>query len=184
MSRVGLIVAASAAVMSFALGGCSGSMPSMPDWMTPSMPDWLSSKPSAPELQSLRVESEPPGADVRTAQGQGCITPCAVAVPSAPQAVTISRIGYVPQTVQVTVGDPPEHSFWESPPPMLIPNPVRVILQPLPPPPKPMRRVKPRPRPAAARTQTAAKTTPATSAPTGFPAPAAQQPASPFPPPQ
>ena len=126
---------AGVAIVGLALAGCS----SMPDWMTPS---FLSSKPAA-DTQPLRFESQPPGADVRTTAGQTCLTPCALPVPSEPQTVTITKIGFVPQTVQVSVGDVPEHSFWEAaPPPTLVPNPVQVTLQPVAPP-RPMR--KPRP---------------------------------------
>ncbi len=101
MSRVRLVVAAAAAVVGVALAGCSG----MPDWMTPSMPDWLSPQPAGPQMQSLRFESDPLGADVRTAQGQTCLTPCALAVPSESQAVTITKIGFIPQTVQISAGE-------------------------------------------------------------------------------
>lgn len=132
-SRVKLVVGT--LIASLALAGCSA----MPDWA----PDWLSSKPSS-QSQPLQFVSDPPGADVRTAQGQTCLTPCAIPVPSEPQTVTITKIGFVPQTVQVTVGDVPDHSFWESaPPPALVPNPVQVTLQPVAPP-RPMRRPRPR----------------------------------------
>ena len=176
MSRVGLVVAAATAVvMGVGLAGCSA----MPDWMpSPSMPDWFSSSSSGPQLQTLRFESDPPGADVRTIQGQTCFTPCALAVPSENQPITITKAGFVAQTIQVSVGPPPEHSFWESPPPTLVPNPVRVALQALPPP-KPVR--KPPRRKTTERTHTAAKLTPA-PARTGGPAPAQQQAPSPFPP--
>jgi hypothetical protein len=195
MFRVELVIAAAAAAMSISLAGCSGGM-SMPDWMTP---DWMSSKSSSPSMQPLRFESDPPGADVRTGQGQTCLTPCALGVPSEPQTVTIAKEGYVPQTIQVSVGDPPEHSFWESAqPPGLVPNPVQVVLQPAPPPPKPA--IKHKPRKTVSRTRTAAKNTPpppdAGAAPEGGPPqdggaanpfpdpPPMQQPgASPFPPP-
>jgi len=135
------------------------------------MPDWMSSTPSSAQLQSLRFESDPPGADVRTAQGQTCLTPCAMAVPSESQAVTITKIGFIPQTVQVSTGDPPEHSFWENPPPTLVPNPVQAVLQAVPPPRKPIRRRKPRG--SVSRTRTAVKTPPRPTQPA----------ASPFPPP-
>ncbi len=164
MSRVGLVVAAITAVMGVALAGCSGSMPSLTDWM--------SSKPSPPPLQTLRFESEPPDANVRTAQGQTCQTPCALAVPSESQPVTFAKVGFVPQTVQVTAGEPPEHSFFESPPPTLVPNPVVASLQAVPPSLKPARKSKPHK--SVARTRTAAKRA----------APQTTQPAaSPFPPP-
>jgi hypothetical protein len=46
--------------------------------------------------------------------------------------VTISKNDYLPQTVQVTLGPQPDHAFWENPPPTLVPNPVRVVLQSVP----------------------------------------------------
>src|ERR1700683_4658563 len=128
MSRFKFLAAATVAVVGCALTGCASVMPSMPGWMTP---DWMSSKPSGPPMQSLRFESDPPGAEVRTAQGQTCKTPCEVVVPSEIQSVSIAKKGFVPQTVQVTVGDPPKHSFWENPPPRLEPNPVQVVLKPI-----------------------------------------------------
>lgn len=177
MSRVGLVVAA-AAVMGISLAGCSA----MPDWMTPSMPDWLSSKPSGPQMQTLRFESDPPGAEARTGQGQTCFTPCAISVASQSQAVTISKDGFIPQTIQVTAGEPPDHSFWESaPPPSLVPNPVQVVLQAVPPPPRAIR--KPKPRQSASRTLTAARTSPPASAGNAFPDPPPAQTGSGFPPP-
>jgi len=128
MSRFEFVAAAAAAVMGFALTGCASVMPSMPGWMTP---DWMPSKSSAPAMQSLRFESDPPGAEVRAAQGQTCKTPCELMVSSEVQAVSIAKKGFVSQTVQLSVGDPPKHSFWESPPPALVPNPVSVVLTPL-----------------------------------------------------
>jgi hypothetical protein len=178
MSGVKLVVAATAAVMGVALAGCS-SMPSMPDWA----PDWMSSKPPSAQMQSLRFESDPPGAEVRTTQGQTCLTPCAVAVPSEPQAVTIAKIGFIPQTIQISTGEPPEHSFWENPPPSLVPNPVQVVLQAVPPPPPVHRR---KPHGSVSRTRTAAKTMPPPhggAAADPFPPPTQQPAASPFPPP-
>jgi hypothetical protein len=178
MSRVGLVVAAAAV----ALAGCSA----MPDWTSPS--DWFSSKPDAPQPQALRFESMPPGADVRTAQGLSCTTPCALTVPSESQAVTVSKLGFVPQTVQVAAGEPPEHSFWESaPPPTLVPNPVQVVLQAVPPPHRTIRRPK---RKSVSRAQTAAKTpAPQGGSDSVFPDPPSTgsattgSAASPFPPP-
>jgi len=152
MSGIRFGVTAAAAVIGIALAGCSA-MPSMPSWT----PDWMQSKPPSAQMQPLNFQT--------------CLTPCAVTVASEPQVVTITKIGFIPQTVQVTTGDPPDHSFWENPPPTLVPNPVRVVLQPVPPPPRPMHRR--RPRGSAAQARTAAR-----------PAAPAQQPAaSPFPPP-
>jgi hypothetical protein len=136
------------------------------------MPSWLSLQ-SAPQLQTVQFESDPPGAEVRTAQGQTCQSPCALALPPEPQAVSFSRNGFLPQTVQLALGPPPEHSFFESPPPALTPNPLMVVLQPAGPPPRGVQ-LRPRPphRPHPPRPRTAAR--PAPPAPAG---------ASPFPPP-
>jgi len=128
MSRLEFLAAATAAVMGFALTGCASVMPSMPGWMTPS---WMASKSSVPPMQSLRFESDPAAAEVRTEQGQTCKTPCELMVSSEIQAVSIVKKGFVSQTVQISVGDPPKHSFWENPPPTLVPNPVQVTLKPL-----------------------------------------------------
>jgi len=136
------------------------------------MPDWMSFSKSPPPLQTVRFESQPPGVDVRTAQGQTCQTPCSLAVPPETQAVSFTKSGYLPQTLQITAGPPPDHSFFENPPPALSPNPVAVMLQPsAPPPPPPRRAVKPslhKPAPAPATYQ---------------PSPQQQQQPSPFPPP-
>jgi hypothetical protein len=83
----------------------------------------------------LKFESDPLGAEVRTPQGQTCTTPCELKVPSHEQSVTISKTDYMTQTFHVTLGPQPDHSFWENPPPTLEPNPVRVVLQPVPKPP-------------------------------------------------
>jgi hypothetical protein len=111
MSRVKL-AAAVAAVVGVSLTGCSSS-----------------SNSSSEQLQALRFESDPPGAEIKTPKGQTCFTPCALTVPSQALSVAITKDGYVPQTVQVTSGPQPEHSFWENPPPTLAPNPVHVALQ-------------------------------------------------------
>jgi PEGA domain-containing protein len=87
MSRVGLSVVV-AAVVGVSLTGCSSA---------------LSSNSSSEKLQSLKFESDPMGAEIRTAQGQTCKTPCELTVPSHEQPVTITKDNYVPQTV---------HSPW------------------------------------------------------------------------
>lgn len=181
LSRVKLVIGTAVSIIGgLALAGCSA----MPSWMTP---DFMSSKPSS-EMQPLRFESDPPGADVRTTGGQTCLTPCAIPVPSEPQSITITKIGFVPQTVQVSVGDVPEHSFWESaPPPALVPNPVQVVLQPVARPrpehrPRPHRtvaHVRPAPRPP--QRGAAPPPPPGQPAQSAFPPP--QQGGSPFPPP-
>jgi hypothetical protein len=189
MSRVGLVIAAVAG-LGAALAGCSGM----------GMSDMFSSQPATPPMESVQFESQPPGAEVRSDQGQTCLTPCGLSIPAQSQTVTINKIGFVPQTVQITAGEPPEHSFWEgTPPPTLVPNPVQVVLQAVPPPPKPVHRHKPHQ--VSSRTRTAAKGAGAGAAPppggdsgspfpdpgpqSGAPggAPAGDPGASPFPPP-
>jgi hypothetical protein len=119
-----------------------------------------------PPPAALQFESDPPGADVRTAQGQTCLTPCSLTVPPENQSVSFAKNGYLPQTVQVTVRMP-EHSMFESPPPDIQPNPVAVVLQPAPPP----HRLAPKPKPHR------------TAARAGAPPPPPPPGSSPFPPP-
>jgi PEGA domain len=159
MFRVRLIMSAAAIASGAALAGCSGSSLSMPDWMSFSKPP--------PALQTVQFESQPPGADVRTAQGQTCQTPCSLAVPPESQVVSFSKPGFLPQTVQLAAGPPPEHSLFESPPPTLAPNPVEVMLQPAAPPPR-----KPAPKPKPHKVSSASP---------AYAGPPAQS--SPFPPP-
>jgi len=147
MSRVGL-TAAVAAVVGVALTGCTSA---------------LSSSTSSEQLQALNFESDPSGAVVRTTEGQTCVTPCELKVPSHEQPVTVAKDNYVAQTVQVAMGPQPDHSFWQNPPPTLVPNPLHVVLQPVP---KPDRHAKGH-KPASKKTHTAK------TAPTAPPAPSA-----------
>ena len=95
----------------YVLAACSMSMPSM---------DFFKSTPAS---DVLRVESEPPGADVRTSEGQSCRTPCELTVAATSDfTVTYSLNGYQPQTTQVRT-DPDGAK--------LQPNPVFAELQPL-----------------------------------------------------
>jgi hypothetical protein len=165
MSRVGL-TAAVAAVVGISLTGCTSA---------------LSSSTSSQQVQALNFDSDPPGAVIRTTQGQTCVTPCELTVPSYEQPVTITKDDYVPQTVQVTLGPQPDHSFWQNPPPTLVPNPVRVVLQPVPKPVHHARSHKSASRKHTAKTATATATAPnaAASAFPSFPSPPPmQQPAS------
>jgi hypothetical protein len=172
--------AVSMILASAALAGCTSSGSSM-----------FSSSPPQPEV--LPFQSVPAGATVQTAQGQTCSTPCSLALPVTPQAVSFSLNGYVPQTVQLTVRQA-EGSMFSTPPPDLVPNPVVAQLQALPPPPP----VKPRPRKVAPKPRTAAPrsapmsggpTQPSIAAPEPAPAqdnvfpPPPPTSASPFPPP-
>jgi hypothetical protein len=129
---------------------------------------------SSPGTQTLRLESEPPGAEARTSQGQTCRTPCALAVPATPTSISFSLNGYQPQTVAVSVRQPEVQRDSEigsfDAVPELTPNPVAVELEAAPPPPPARRRSSPPPRQP--------RPTPQQPAPG-----AAQAPASPFPPP-
>ena len=108
---------------------------------------WL--KPNAgPAAGDPAVPIGTTGAEVRTAQGQTCQTPCSLAVVAENQSVTFTKNGFVPQTVPITVSAPAEHSwFARSKPPTLMPNPVGAALKAVPPevvpPPKPVARQEP-----------------------------------------
>jgi PEGA domain-containing protein len=149
MSRVIAVAACG-----FALAACSMSMPSL---------NFLG---SGPTTEVLRVESEPPGADARTSQGQSCRTPCELTVTSGgDMSISYALNGYQPLTLQVRPESSPQSGFGESAA-RLQPNPVYAELQPMRPPAKKKQGVK--------RKQTAQKTTPGP----GAPAPAQGQGAS------
>lgn len=164
MFRVQLIVSVASVASAAVLAGCSGSSLSMPDWMSFSK--------SPPPLATMQFESNPPGADVRTAQGQTCQTPCALAIPPETQAVSFAKAGFLPQSVQISAGPPPEHSLFESPPPALTPNPVVVMLQPASPPRRPPPR--PRPKPHKVSIPAPPPATQPTAQPSTFPPPPRQ----------
>jgi hypothetical protein len=107
---------------------------------------------SGPASEVLRVESEPPGADARTSQGQSCRTPCELTVTSGgDMTVSYALNGYQPITLQVRPESSPQ-SFGNGGV-RLQPNPVYAELQPVRPPGKK--------KAAPKRKQTAQKTTPA-----------------------
>jgi hypothetical protein len=132
----------------------------------------LSGSSSSEQLQALNVESDPMGAEIRTTEGQTCITPCALTVPSQDQTVVISKDGYAPQTLQITTGPPPDHHFWQHSAPTLVPNPLRVVLKPMPKPVPRARNHKSVSAPVAAQGPTAQGTAARFSA---FPAPPPKQ---------
>ena len=146
MSRVIAVAACG-----FALAACSMSMPS-----------FLS---SGPTTEVLRVESEPPGADARTSQGQSCRTPCELTVPSGGEmTVSYALNGYQPQTVAVRPEAPEGVLGGITGAPKLAPNPVQVQLQPAPAPvKKPAAKKKPAvaARPASSSVASAAPPAPA-----------------------
>jgi hypothetical protein len=116
----------------------------------------LSQQRTSPQPpQTMQFESEPTGADVRTAQGQTCRTPCSLALPVEGQSVIFAKDGFASQTISISVDQPPEdHSFFsKGPPPTLKPNPVKVLLV-VAPPPQPFVQVAPqlvRPAPTLAQ---------------------------------
>ena len=108
MSRVIAVMACG-----FMLAACSTTMPSL-DFMK-----------SAPQAESLAIESEPPGAEAKTSLGQNCRTPCQLSVqPGSEFSVTLALSGYQPQIVSVR----PE-AEGATAAPRLAPNPVHVDLQ-------------------------------------------------------
>jgi len=129
----------------------------------------------APSMDTVRFESEPPGADAKTSNGQTCKTPCALALPTAgPLTVTFTLAGYQPASENIEVIEN------TGSPPSLRPNPVVVELTPAPPPPakRPVRRHPAAKKPAAPKPAAAQ---PAAPAPAPAAAPAQQAPASPWP---
>jgi PEGA domain-containing protein len=122
MSRVIAVMACG-----FMLAACSTAMPSL-DFMK-----------SAPQAESLAIESEPPGAEAKTSLGQSCRTPCQLSVqPGSEFSVTLALSGYQPQTVSVR----PEAEGAAAAAPRLAPNPVHADLQAVAPPKKPVAKKK------------------------------------------
>ena len=156
MYRVIAIVCAS-----LALAACD----SNPDWMK--TPDWMKAPDFSnpfkmePVQESVRVESEPPGAEAKATNGQSCRTPCALSLPDTATSVTFTLSGYQSDSEQlelIAMGDGTSQ---------LRPNPLLVELTPLPPPPK--KKVIPKKKKAAARAP--AKPAAAKPAATAAPAP-------------
>ena len=167
MYRVIAIICAS-----LALAACE----SNPDWMkTPDWmkaPDWSNPFKTGPVTETVRLESEPPGAEAKASNGQTCRTPCALALPgNAENTITFTLPGYQPDSEKldlVGMGDGTSQ---------LRPNPLLVELTPLPPQPKvkkPAPRKKTAARPAAKpapRPATMAAPPPMTAQPQQAPSP-------------
>lgn len=158
-------------VGALALAACS----STPEWMS------LDALKPAPLSDTVRFESEPPGAEAKTSNGQSCRTPCALALPvDAPLTVTFTLNGYEPASETL------EPVSLSGNPTEMRPNPVLAQLTPAPPPPpakKPARKPaakKPAPKPAAAKPAAARAAAP----PPMTAAPAQQQAPAPWPAPQ
>jgi hypothetical protein len=89
--------------------------------------DWtnLDSLKPGPSLDTVSMESEPPGAEAKASNGQTCRTPCALALPvDAASSVTFTLNGYQPETEKL------EAITSTGEPPRLRPNPVVVELSP------------------------------------------------------
>ena len=72
-----------------ALAACSSS----PDWMS------FGGLKSGPMLDTVSFESEPPGAEAKTSNGQTCRTPCSLALPvESPLTVTFTLNGYASES--------------------------------------------------------------------------------------
>ena len=149
------------------LAACSSSS----DWMN------LDALKPAPLMDTVRFESEPPGAEAKTSNGQTCRTPCALALPvNSALTVTFSLTGYQPEseTIEPVSVTGNQTTFQ--------PNPVTVELTPAPPAPKPVKkpvRKKTSAKPTAAKpaAKPAARAKPAAAAGATSQAPAQQAPA-------
>jgi hypothetical protein len=94
MSRVIAVIACG-----FTVAACSASMPSL---------NFFNSSPSTETVgtisartETLRFESKPPGAEVKTSAGT-CRTPCELSVQEAPEiSARFALDGYQPQTISV-----------------------------------------------------------------------------------
>ena len=87
--------------------------------------DWtnLDALKLGPSLDTVSLESEPPGAEAKASNGQTCRTPCALALPvDAASSVTFTLNGYQPETEKL------EAITSTGEPPRLRPNPVVVEL--------------------------------------------------------
>jgi hypothetical protein len=151
------------AVGGLALAACSSSS------------DFMDALKPSPLMDTVRLESEPPGAEAKASNGQSCRTPCALALPiSGPLTVTFTLNGYQPESETI------EPVTATGSPTQFRPNPVTVELTPAPPQPAkklaPKKKAAPKAaaKPAAKPAARAATPAPAPGASTAAPA---QQPA-------
>lgn len=142
MPRFDLIAVGLTAV-TFGLAGCSTPPPA----------------PSTPPNEELEFSSQPPGADIRTSDGQSCRTPCSLTLQVVPLAVTFALKGFRRETVTVQAVQVPRTAPVQAPPSQdyypiesslpavrFSPNPVEVKLEPEG---KPAAKPRPMPRTAA-----------------------------------
>jgi hypothetical protein len=159
-----------------------------------SSPDWMKAnndafKPQA-ALDTVRFESEPPGAEAKASSGQSCRTPCALALPiNAPLTVTFTLNGYQPDTESLEpIMDSVGYTIADTTSPaQLRPNPVYAELTPAAPS-KPIKKPAPKNKGKPAAKQAAkpapARSRPATatgSAPAPMPAEPSQMAPAPWP---
>lgn len=150
MKRVLVIVGCA-----FTLAACSSSS----DWAS------MDALKSGPSLDTVSLESEPPGAEAKASNGQTCRTPCSLALPvDAASSVTFSLNGYQPETERLeaiqSTGEPPR----------LRPNPVVVELTPAAPS-TAKKQAKPAKKPPARKPAVSAAPAPAPAPMTAAPAP-------------
>jgi hypothetical protein len=126
---------------------------------------------SAPPTVTVQLDSVPAGADARTSGGQGCKTPCSVAVPAADFTVSFTLNKFQTVTVPVLVINSPG-DFTTPASTSVDPNPVVAELQPAVPPRKQKTRLM-RPKPKTPKKPKAA----AAPAESPFPAPPGAAPA-------
>jgi hypothetical protein len=92
-----------------------------------------------PSKDTVRFESEPPGAEAKVSTGEACKTPCALAMPTDKGfSVTFTLLGYQTVTQEVQLAESSQFR----------PNPVNATLAAVPPPKKKIYRKKPTARPA------------------------------------
>jgi len=126
---------------------------------------------SGPFLDTVSLESEPPGAEAKASNGQTCRTPCSLAMPvDASASITFTLNGYQPETEKL------EAITSTGEPPRLRPNPVIVELSPGAP-----STAKKSTKPATKKPATRTKTTAAPPPPAPMTAAPAQAPSSPWP---
>jgi len=121
---------------------------------------------SGPIMDTVRFESDPPGAEAKTSTGQTCRTPCALALPvDAPMTVTFTLSGYQPESENI------EPIAITGSPNQFRPNPVVVELTRAAPPTKPAKKPAApkkkiaKPLPASPKPATAESPPPVTAAP-------------------
>ena len=126
---------------------------------------------SGPFLDTVSLESEPPGAEAKASNGQTCRTPCSLALPvDASASITFALNGYQPETEKL------EAITSTGEPPRLRPNPVVVELSPGAP-----STAKKSTKPATKKPATRPKTTAAPPPPPPMTAAPTQAPSSPWP---